>query len=172
MARGKKTQKGRMNDPINLDRFILEMLIYTIVCALVTVAALVLPWAWRLKRIPNCDGSAYLTRLIILEWADGSKLMLHKFHSSDHDRDLHDHPWAFKTFILWRGYIEHHAGGSRRRYPGMLLQRPAQWRHRVELIKGKPAWTLVFTGPKVREWGYHTPAGWVSHTEWWASNCD
>ena len=38
--------------------------------------------------------------------------------------------------------------------PGSILRRGAGWRHRVSLPNGKTAWTLIYTSPKVREWGF------------------
>jgi hypothetical protein len=35
------------------------------------------------------------------------RLYLHKFFRSDKDRDLHDHPWNFRSLILTAGYWEH-----------------------------------------------------------------
>lgn len=145
-------------------------------CVAALLAAL-LPWSFRVKKITDCNGSLYMTRTIIMEWANGSRLMVNRFHTSDHDRDLHDHPWNFRTFILSGGYFEHTAAGARWYRPGRTLQRPAQWRHRVQLSvdengKEVPATTLVFTGPTIREWGYYTKAGWVSPTDWWAQNCE
>jgi hypothetical protein len=45
--------------------------------------------------------------------------------------------------------------------PGSILWRPAPSVHRVELREGRTAWTLVFTGPKRREWGFHTICGFI-----------
>jgi len=79
------------------------------------------------------------------------QLCLHVFHSSDWTDDYHDHPWPFVSLILWRGYIEQTPDGKRRRrWPGMVLLRKATHQHRVELIKEKPAVTLVVVGPRVR----------------------
>jgi hypothetical protein len=50
---------------------------------------------------------------------------------------------------------------------GSLLVRPAHWTHRVELPEGKTSWSLVFTGPKRREWGFHTICGWIPWTRYW-----
>jgi hypothetical protein len=128
---------------------------------------------FEVKRIRNCFGQLYMTRIILWRFRSGAKVMINVFHRSDEDRDLHDHPWHFRTFILWNGYFEHHVGGVRSALPLMTLVRPAQWRHRVELRKHsddgseRMAVTLVFTGPKVREWGYHTKDGWISHEDWW-----
>lgn len=123
------------------------------------------------------DGdSAYLTRweLFACRWG---AVYVHKFHRSD-AADLHDHPWAFVSLILWRGYVEEtqafpsravprsafearvRAITRRRKWPGMLLFRRARHAHRVELVDGKPAWSLMIRGPYVREWGFFTPGGW------------
>jgi len=79
------------------------------------------------------ENSPYLTRHTLLEGKGGS-LCLHVFHRSDREH-LHCHPWDFWTLILWRGYNEVTPAGTRRVWPGMLLRRPATWRHRVELTR-------------------------------------
>jgi len=96
-------------------------------------------------------------------------IYIHKFTRSDYDRALHDHPWAFLTFILGPGYFEEHDQTPDRRKvtewhgPGSLLYRPALWRHRVILIEGKPTWSLVFVGYRQRAWGFWLEDGWC----WW-----
>lgn len=122
---------------------------------------------FKIRKIPNCQGELYMTRIYLVRFSNGAQLMINYFHRSDEDRELHDHPWDFKSIILWRGYHEHHPGGIITTYPGMFLKRAAQWRHRVVLKNGKSACTLVFTGPDVRQWGFHTPQGWVNHNEFW-----
>lgn len=129
-----------------------------------------------------------ITRYKIIATERFGNLDLHVFHRSDADRCLHDHPWAFVSLILWRGYTEvlptwenrHHIlsyGGDgirwmaqtrERRWPGMILYRPANWTHRVELPEGKKAVTLIWTSPrrtdrdaKVGDWGFYTPKGWT-----------
>lgn len=121
------------------------------------------------KMIYGCDArgdgnSLYLARYTLID-RPGWKLNVHVFHRSDAD-DLHDHPWPFVSLILWRGYIEHTPQGRRRQWPGMLLFRRAGHAHRVELVDGKPAVTLVLVGKRHREWGFFTPAGWVEWTRY------
>ncbi|BCM88761.1 hypothetical protein IAD21_00603 [Abditibacteriota bacterium] len=118
------------------------------------------------KTIYGCDArgdaqSAYLTRYTLVSGRLG-QLCLHVFYRSDAD-DLHDHPWNFWTLILWRGYIEQTPTSKRRVWPGMLLYRPAKHRHRVQLINGRKAVTLVLMTKRVRDWGFFTPQGW---TQW------
>lgn len=69
--------------------------------------------------------------------------------------------------------------------PGKLLRRAATWKHRVVLpgdpddptnrgfmvanaepSTRRPCWTLVLTGPRVREWGFWCSTGWVPFSVW------
>lgn len=93
-------------------------------------------------------------------------IYLHRFLRSDDDRALHDHPWVNVSYLLDGAYTEvtiakggvHH----RVRYlAGDLKFRRPSYAHRVELTDG-PCWSLFITGPVVREWGFHCPAGWRS----------
>ncbi len=124
-------------------------------------------WPIRKQIIYGCDlrgdgESPYMTRWMLL-----SRVYLHLFHRSDAD-DRHDHPFGFWVFVLWRGYIEDTPNGRRRIWPCSLRYCPPEWVHRVELIGGKPAVTLVVRGPKVREWGFFTPAGWIQWQDYFA----
>ncbi len=132
------------------------------------------------REIVNCDRDIYMTRWYLLR-RPGVGIFLHRFERSDEDRALHDHPWAFFTFILWRGYYELTPYGRqdgftnpkrRRKWPLMLCYRPATWCHRVELIDGKPAWTLVIRFRAQRDWGFWTRQGWQKWNEWWQEKCE
>jgi hypothetical protein len=90
-------------------------------------------------------------------------IYLHKFLRSDDDRALHDHPWVNCSYLLHGSYIEHSilAGGVRRAVgycAGNLKFRLPRTAHRIEI--DEPCWSLFITGPVVREWGFHCPAGW------------
>lgn len=123
------------------------------------------------KTIFGCDvrgdgDSPYLTRFTLI----GTKLFqvaVHVFHRSDAD-DLHDHPWNFVSFIVWRGYNEQTPRGKQRVYPGMVLVRPATWVHRVELVGNRKAVTLVVMGKRRREWGMWARDGWMHWKEYFA----
>jgi len=119
------------------------------------------------KTIYGCeargDGNdAYLTRWTLLD-LPAFQVCLHWFHRSDAD-DRHDHPWPFLSLILWRGYVEDTPYGRKRRWPGSIAFRSADWIHRVELLGGRGALTLVVMGKRSRVWGFHTPCGWVEWT--------
>ncbi len=114
------------------------------------------------KEIKRCEG----TRDYLLRWrlvsCRGWGVYLHKFLADDGE-DLHDHPWWFVSLILWRGYWEVTAESDgnwrRRKWPGMILFRPATWTHQVRLAGG-PAWTLVVRGPVSRRWGFFVRGEW------------
>lgn len=124
------------------------------------------------RRPPNFvigePGNPYLLRWYILPRNRLFNVYLHCFMRSDDDRALHDHPW-FNLSILLRGaYVEEalRADGGRLRTPrsaGAIKARSPWAAHRIEV--DAPAWTLFITGPKLREWGFHCPAGWRRWTE-------
>jgi hypothetical protein len=102
----------------------------------------------------------------------GDSALLHYFVQADDDESLHDHPWDFRTTILRGGYWEHlppldwKAGSelgpdwrARRiaRTAGETVAHAAADLHCVGAVLGT-TWTLVRTGPRVREWGFH-PTG-------------
>lgn len=113
--------------------------------------------------IKGCDArgdgdNPYLTRYVLC-WLKKLKVYLHIFHRSDAD-ELHDHPWHYVSIILWRGYTEHTLLGKKRIWPGMIIHRKAHHAHRVELLNGKRAVTIVFISGWKRHWGFFTPTGW------------
>jgi hypothetical protein len=122
------------------------------------------------------DGAPYLTRYHLVSFQDiQGRVYLHRFHRSDEDV-LHEHPWSFCSLILRGGYGEVTPldeatcrelgvrGGLQHEWHGVLsfLRRPATWRHRVVIparLEGR-VWTLVWTGPKERSWGFWCSNGW------------
>lgn len=103
----------------------------------------------------------YLVRLF------GWKLMLHKMERPDSDREPHDHPWWFWSVVLKGGYLEQIFVGNkyhsyRERRAGRLVSCRPKHTHRVAmLMDGKPCWTLLLRGPRVRSWGFYTDCGWM-----------
>ena len=99
-------------------------------------------------------------------------LYLHRFNKSDEDRALHDHMYFNLSWILGPdGYNEvlfrePPADGAlpatsvRWRRAGSLTPRLPSTAHRVSLVSTEPVWTLFFTGPRVRQWGFWCPSGW------------
>lgn len=141
--------------------------------------------------IQNCERDPYLMRWYVFR-RESFAIFIHKFVRSDEDRALHDHPWAFIVVPLWRGYIEH----SDRECPCFACQnhpcmaperipvkkrvwpiigtrfRSATYRHRVELLDKKPAWSLFFRFKRIREWGFWPKEGFMDWKKWWNDLCE
>ncbi len=96
-------------------------------------------------------------------------IKIHKLLASD-DGCLHDHPWAFITFLLKGGYVEYTSKGSKVYSRFSLLYRPANYTHKLQIHQ--PVYTLVFTFRKSRVWGFFTPKGWVEWFRYSENSCD
>lgn len=95
---------------------------------------------------------------------------LHHIVRSDDDRCLHDHPWSFVSLILRGGYFDITADAERWCRAGTIVRHRAEDAHRLVVLPRSvgTTWTLVFTGPRRRKWGFHTPDGWVYWREFLA----
>lgn len=110
---------------------------------------------------------AYMRRWHVLKSRLGG-IYVHQFVNSDDPRALHDHPWPSVSIVL-DGY-----------YGEILCERPALmlWRHMGDVVfrgprrrhrivldgpSGRlyPVLTLFIFGPRVREWGFWCPQGFV-----------
>jgi len=106
-------------------------------------------------------GDPYLLRWWIIPRNKRFNIYLHKILRSDDDRALHDHPWWNVSIILRGSYIELMPRGEHRiRAAGDIVFRKATALHRL-ISLGEPCWTLFITGPRVREWGFACPQGFV-----------
>ncbi len=133
-------------------------------------------WQWFQKTILRRSdiyfgGSRYMRR-----WLIGSTktwgLRVHCIERSDADRELHDHPFWFVSFILSGGYYEHTLDGRKTWYgPGSLVFRSADTLHRIELGNRDcsvakhpevPAWTFVLRGRYARRWGFLAGGAWTT----------
>jgi len=144
---------------------------------------------WRFSRAPDFvigtgaspKGNAeadrpYLRRWWLLPRNRLFNIYLHHFLRSDDDRALHDHPWPNVSILLTGSYVEVLPATPARPNGALLTTRLRQRfavvargpraAHRVSLLRDemgreRPVWTLFITGPKVRDWGFWCPRGWV-----------
>ena len=108
------------------------------------------PWI-RWKDELGEEGCPYLVR-----WFVDLRLFsirVHHFIGSDDSRALHDHGWGFVTVILKGWYDDVGETKTERMKPGMIRYRPATHKHTVQ-VGEEGAWTIIFTGPRIRNWGY------------------
>jgi hypothetical protein len=130
-------------------------------------------WKWYLIYSAYEPTTVYLKRLRIVQtpWFG---VLLHWIYLPDRDRDAHDHPWPFASFIVRGGYKEEVSAAVTDQYgrwlggePYMRKHRRFSWHrtglnmvHQITALKDRTV-TLLLVGPRVREWGFYTNAGWV-----------
>lgn len=118
-------------------------------------------WAYTI-RAP--DGSDYLSRLLLprmwLPFVGSFRPMLHHFHRTDDDRELHNHPWARSfSLVLTGSYDEERLYDANE---GVVINRRVRWFntltdkdfHRVTRLNGD-VFTLFVTGKRVQDWGFY-----------------
>jgi hypothetical protein len=79
-------------------------------------------------------------------------IRLHHWLKSDDLRYAHDHPWDFYSIVLWGNLTERTENGDKQRKTLSCTFFSADYKHSV--VIDKPCWTLLFTGPTRRVWGY------------------
>jgi hypothetical protein len=121
---------------------------------------------WCFWRWTDVD-SEYITRLHVLK-TPWFAVCLHWINKPDPEPYLHDHPVSFLSVILRGGYTEWRTKGP----PGCTgcVEKVNRWfnfvratandRHSIFRVVPRTL-TLCFMGPKCREWGFHTPGGWI-----------
>ena len=119
----------------------------------------------------------YLIRWHLIPDNKWCNIFLHKFNGPDPGRHLHDHPWNFATIILRGNYTEYQPDRPGRRLgspsefnkdsfqsfsaqAGDVHFRKAEFIHTIYKVQ-PGTWSLIVTGRGRREWGFHTPGGWV-----------
>lgn len=116
---------------------------------------------WRWTDVP----SQYIVRLHVVK-TPWFAICVHWLNTADPEPYLHDHPVTFLSIILRGSYTEKRGHGFR----GLTPIRHHRWFNFIRASDTDPhsiinvapnTVTLCFMGPKVREWGYHTPDGWV-----------
>lgn len=123
---------------------------------------------WR-KPIKNKEtGELHFQRFVILElkWF---AIYLHYIYKADEDKHDHDHPWNFLSIILEGWYIDTANGLCHKtRKFGSIKYNKAEYHHKLHNLGGKKnrCVTLVFAGPRKRDWGYVTKSGWIENSEY------
>ena len=134
-------------------------------------------WIFDKETHDGCGATdSYLSRWRLLALPNGRRLYLHHFLGDDWAQDMHDHPKEFTSIGLWGSYVEESprdaklaiglglsplkCGIRRDTYRAPWIRRfPAHHIHR--LVEAKGAWTLVYTGPTTRFWGFWQGRVWV-----------
>ena len=85
-------------------------------------------------------------------------IRLHCIHRPDNDRDMHDHPWDARTFILKGAYIEKRLIGNAEvtfyRLAGDTAKLNYGEYHRITNVSVGGVWTLFVTWKYKGVWGF------------------
>lgn len=121
-------------------------------------------WRWT----DFAQGGEYITRLHLIK-TPWFAVCLHWINKPDPEPYLHDHPVTFLSLILRGGYSENRNGICRTNNWYNYIRATDQ--HRILSVKPGTL-TLALMGPKVRDWGFHTEAGWVYWKDYYKSRKD
>lgn len=120
-------------------------------------------WAfWRWTEVDT----GYITRLHFIK-TPWFAIDFHWLHHPDPEPFLHDHPVSFLSIILWGGYDELRLGRVVRRSWFNYIRASLADSHTIMAVRPHTL-TLCLMGPKVREWGFHTPHGWIYWRDYYA----
>ena len=112
----------------------------------------------------------YMLRWWLIPRNEAFNVYYHRILHDDDDRALHDHPWPSFSVMMTGAIREITPEGPRILLKGDCIYRGPDMAHRLELVRGEPAETLFITGPRVREWGFHCPKGWVQWRDFVGEN--
>ncbi|QPJ61680.1 MAG: hypothetical protein G3M70_07185 [Candidatus Nitronauta litoralis] len=112
--------------------------------------------------IVEIEGKVYMKRWWVIPRNRFLNIFLHKFVHSD-EPVLHDHPWPSISYYLKGRLAETFPDGGRLCQQGKFYYRSASQLHYLTKVDQQSVWTLFFTGPKLREWGFRTDKGWIPH---------
>jgi hypothetical protein len=121
--------------------------------ALVALAKL-RPYSW----LKDQDGSVYMERSRAWDDIGGTHARVHRIMRPDHDRDLHNHPFDYRTFVLDGWYIEvyldaHGVERSRTISAGQTAYSSGTF-HRIAAVSPGGVTTLFVMGPDSGRWWF------------------
>jgi hypothetical protein len=131
-------------------------------------------WAfWQRFLIPCENGERYLARLRIIDtpWFG---IYLHDIFEPDGDRDPHNHPWSFLSFVVRGSYTEKVHHEPEQEMAGVCPEMSVLQHHNrfsVHRMDTKAAHRIVFASPRLKTliirgkrqggWGFFTREGYV-----------
>lgn len=110
---------------------------------------------WRWTEVP----SEYIVRLHVVK-TPWFAICVHWLNKVDPEPFLHDHPVTFLSLILRGGYGELRKDGYHYHRWYNFIRATILDPHTINFVQPHTV-TLALMGPKIRDWGYHTPKGWV-----------
>lgn len=119
------------------------------------------------------NGTPMLKRWIVLG-TPFFGIYVHFIYKEDLQRDPHDHPWWFFSFIIRGGYTEEYVKSPGRyeecwseqvHKAGRVRFFPLRDAHRINSVRPNTT-SIVLVGPKVRYWGFYSGPKWIPWTDY------
>jgi len=117
------------------------------------------------REIKSQEGALHFQRWRLLQ-TPWFAIYIHRIYRHDEDVHCHDHPWSFVSIILGGGYDVTYPGWLGWTSPFIVSVNKSTKFHQITRLHKVPTTTLVFTGPRNREWGYDVDGEWVHHKEY------
>lgn len=134
------------------------------------------------RHLRDLDGGLYMGRWrVIDEGTLASRLLelltgyascrVHHIMREDHDRDLHNHPFRYRTFVLDGFYAERLTDIDNYQRGDLLVAgdtgtgSPDKF-HRITVVPPEGVWTLFFMSRNTGEWGFLADGKFVSSTRY------
>lgn len=117
------------------------------------------------------NGDLCMDRWYIVPRNPVFNIYLHRWWKSDEGPWLHDHMYWNYSYVLDGCYFEHIHGHTDWCIADDNRFRLGGTPHRIELrpdvggCRPGKCWSLFITGPRYRQWGFHTDNGWAHWSE-------
>jgi hypothetical protein len=115
------------------------------------------------KVSPQGEGALYMERYRMWDSIGDTHARVHRIMRPDHDRDLHNHPFTYRTFVLDGWYIEmyldaHGVERTRTIEAGQTSYSSGTF-HRIAAVSPGGVTTLFVMGPDSGRWGFRKEVG-------------
>lgn len=140
------------------------------------------------KHLYDLDGSLYMGRWrVVDEGTYGSKILailtgythirLHHICRPDHDRDSHNHPFDYRTYIGKGFYAEQYEEpgihdsrlcGYRFVYAGSTATGSHEKFHRIDLVPTEGVWTMFCMKQDKEDWGFERDGEYIPSRTYFA----
>lgn len=129
----------------------------------------------RICKMPNdyplsLGGEGYMRRWWLFRPLPLLGVRVHHIMAPDPGRDMHSHPWPFRTFILHGRYCERLPRGAGEiswlREPGESAAKGRDDLHRISYVSDGGCWTLFVTWGRRGDWGFRVNGKMVDHKEY------
>lgn len=134
------------------------------------------------RHLHDIDGGLYMGRWRvvdegtlasrILERLTGySSIRLHRIMRADRDRDLHNHPFAYRTFVVRGWYTEQYQTFNKRRRNRIIQEGEtgtgdAETFHRIDGVPPDGVWTVFCMTRNAGTWGFKVDGRFVKSTRY------